>query len=119
MKLKKRRLLFAVLTRRGLVHKKHDKIYYIESMDQLLALSQELDADKPASPFSSQLSSSSCAATWSSPINGAAAKCKGFFVNDCDKISMYSKLSMPKFSKHVLIYLIYNINSDLTENHIV
>lgn len=42
-----------------------------------------------------------------------------FFVNHCDKISTYSQLSMPMFSKHDLIFLIYNLNVDLTENRIV
>jgi len=70
MKLKKRRLLSAVFTRRGLVHVRcSDKIYCIESMYQLLALSQDLVADKPASPLSSQLSLSSRAATTSSAMD--------------------------------------------------
>jgi len=42
-----------------------------------------------------------------------------FFVTNCHKISMYSQLSMPMFSKHDLIYLSYNINTGLTEIHIV
>jgi len=36
-----------------------------------------------------------------------------FFVTDCDKISM------PMFSTHDLIYLSFNVNTELTENHIV
>lgn len=35
-------------------------------------------------------------------------------VTDCDKVFIYNQLSMPMFSKHDHIFIIYNVNTDLT-----